>query len=115
MLAWMAWTWQTALFFCFVALALIILTLLAIYRPETPRIGILRFPTTRGDRFSYADRIRLHLRLLVAARRGRALVSARRVGGLRHRDVHFRVTLSPASHGARRACWEEENMDSEAT
>ena len=51
MLAWMAWTWQTALFFGLVALALIILTLLAIYRPETPRVGILRFPTTRGDRF----------------------------------------------------------------
>ena len=51
MLAWMAWTWQTALFFCLVALALIVLTLLAIYRPETPRVGILRFPTTRGDRF----------------------------------------------------------------
>ena len=51
MLAWMAWTWQTALFFCLVALALIILTQLAIYRPETPRVGILRFPTTRGDRF----------------------------------------------------------------
>ena len=51
MLAWMAWTWQTALFFCLVALALVILTLLAIYRPETPRVGILRFPTTRGDRF----------------------------------------------------------------
>ena len=51
MLAWMAWTWQTALFFSLVALALIILTLLAIYRPETPRVGILRFPTTRGDRF----------------------------------------------------------------
>jgi predicted small integral membrane protein len=51
MLAWMAWTWQTALFFCLVAIALIILTLLAIYRPETPRVGILRFPTTRGDRF----------------------------------------------------------------
>ena len=46
MLAWMAWTWQTALFFCLVALALIILTLLAIYRPETPQIGILRFPTS---------------------------------------------------------------------
>ena len=43
MLAWMARTWQTALFFCFVALALIILTPLAIYRPETPRVGILRF------------------------------------------------------------------------
>jgi predicted small integral membrane protein len=51
MLAWMAWTWQTAIFFGFVAIALIILTLLAIYRPETPRKGILWFPTTRGDRF----------------------------------------------------------------
>ncbi len=47
----MAWTWQTALFFGFIVLALIILTLLAVYRPETPRKGILGFPTTRGDRF----------------------------------------------------------------
>lgn len=51
MLAWMAWTWETAAFFGLIAVALIILTLLAIYRPETPRRGILRFPTTRGDRF----------------------------------------------------------------
>ena len=51
MLDWMAWTWQTALFFGFVISTLIILTVLAIYRPETPRTGILRFPTTRGDRF----------------------------------------------------------------
>jgi predicted small integral membrane protein len=49
--AWMAWTYQTAIFFAFIALALVILTLLAIYRPETPRKGILGFPTTRGDRF----------------------------------------------------------------
>jgi predicted small integral membrane protein len=47
----MAWTPQTAIFFAFVALSLVILTLLAIYRPETPRKGILGFPTTRGDRF----------------------------------------------------------------
>jgi predicted small integral membrane protein len=51
MLAWMAWTWETAAFFGFIAACLIVLTLLAIYRPETPRVGILRFPTTRGDRF----------------------------------------------------------------
>ena len=50
-LVWMAWTWQTIVFFGAIALALIILTLLAIYRPETPRRGWLRFPTTRGDRF----------------------------------------------------------------
>jgi predicted small integral membrane protein len=49
--AWMAWTPQTAIFFAFIALSLVILTLLAIYRPETPRKGILGFQTTRGDRF----------------------------------------------------------------
>ncbi len=47
---WMAWTWQTAIFFSLIAAVLTIMTLLAIYRPETPRRGILRFPTTRGDR-----------------------------------------------------------------
>ena len=50
-LAWMAWTWETGLFFGFIVAALTLLTLLAIYRPETPRLGILRFATTRGDRF----------------------------------------------------------------
>jgi predicted small integral membrane protein len=51
MLAWMAWTWQTAIFFAFIAVALVILTLLAIFRPQAPRQGILGFPTQRGDRF----------------------------------------------------------------
>ncbi len=48
---WMAWTWQTMIFFGFIGVALVVLTLLAIYKPETPRKGILGFPTTRGDRF----------------------------------------------------------------
>ena len=51
MLAWMAWTWQTAVFFGLIALGLIVLTLLAIFRPQPPRRGILGFPTQRGDRF----------------------------------------------------------------
>ena len=50
-LAWMAWTWQTALFFVLIAMALAFLLTLAVLRPETPRVGILRFATTRGDRF----------------------------------------------------------------
>ncbi len=50
-MAWMAWTWQTAGFFAAIAASLVALTLLAIYRPETPRRGILGYPTTRGDRF----------------------------------------------------------------
>ncbi|MBB4039230.1 putative small integral membrane protein [Microvirga flocculans] len=49
-LAWMAWTWQTGLFFAALASLLLLMTLLAVYRPETERVGILRIPTTRGDR-----------------------------------------------------------------
>ena len=50
-IVWMAWTWQTEIFFGLIASGLVVLTLLAIYRPETPRRGLLRFATTRGDRF----------------------------------------------------------------
>ena len=50
-LAWMAWTWQTVLFFAAMAAALASLTVLAVLRPETPQRGILGFATTRGDRF----------------------------------------------------------------
>jgi predicted small integral membrane protein len=50
-IAWMAWTWQTILFFALIAAALAVLTTLAVLRPETPRPGLLRFATTRGDRF----------------------------------------------------------------
>jgi len=46
----MAWNPYTAAFFVAIASLLLIMTLLAIYRPETPRVGIFRFPTTRGDR-----------------------------------------------------------------
>jgi predicted small integral membrane protein len=47
---WMAWTFPVALFFFIIASLLIIFTLLAIRYPETPRRGILRIETTRGDR-----------------------------------------------------------------
>ena len=50
-IAWMAWTWQTVLFFAGIALCLAGLTTLAVLRPETPRVGVLGFATTRGDRF----------------------------------------------------------------
>jgi predicted small integral membrane protein len=46
----MAWTWATAGFFAVILLLLVLMTVLAIYRPETPKRGILGFPTTRGDR-----------------------------------------------------------------
>ena len=47
---WMAWTFPVALFFWCIAALLMIMTLLAIRFPETPRVGILRIETTRGDR-----------------------------------------------------------------
>ncbi|WP_299646697.1 DUF2160 domain-containing protein [uncultured Jannaschia sp.] len=50
MLNWMAWTWPTAAFFVTIAALLVVFTILAIRRPETPRQGVLRIETTRGDR-----------------------------------------------------------------
>lgn len=47
---WMAWTWPTAVFFVVIATLLITFTVLAIKFPETPRMGVLRIETTRGDR-----------------------------------------------------------------
>jgi predicted small integral membrane protein len=47
---WMAWTLATAMFFYIIACLLVTMTVLAINYPETPRRGILRIDTTRGDR-----------------------------------------------------------------
>ena len=47
---WMAWTFPVALFFWTIASLLVLFTILAIRFPETPRLGILRIETTRGDR-----------------------------------------------------------------
>ncbi len=47
---WMAWTFPVALFFWAIASLLVLFTILAIRFPETPRRGVLRIETTRGDR-----------------------------------------------------------------
>lgn len=47
---WMAWSFPIALFFWIIGTTLVIFTFLAIRFPETPRVGILRIETTRGDR-----------------------------------------------------------------
>src|SRR5690242_12702060 len=49
-IAWMAWTLPTAIFFVMLALTLGAMTWLAVAYPEAERVGILRIPTTRGDR-----------------------------------------------------------------
>lgn len=51
-LGWMAWTWQTALFFVCIAVALVTMTVWEIARPggDPREPGILGIHTTRGDR-----------------------------------------------------------------
>jgi predicted small integral membrane protein len=49
-LSWMAWTWQSAMFFVLFFATLGAMTTLALRSPEMDRIGILGLPTTRGDR-----------------------------------------------------------------
>jgi predicted small integral membrane protein len=49
-IAWMAWTLPTAIFFVLLATILAVMTWLAIAYPEAERVGVLRIPTTRGDR-----------------------------------------------------------------
>jgi predicted small integral membrane protein len=49
-IAWMAWTLPTAIFFGLLAATLAVMTWLAVAYPEAERVGILRIPTTRGDR-----------------------------------------------------------------
>jgi predicted small integral membrane protein len=59
-LSWMAWTWQTAIFFAVIALLLAGMGLWERLSPGGgPRRGILGFHTTRGDR--------LFISLLLAA------------------------------------------------
>ena len=49
-IAWMAWTPPTAIFFALLATTLAVMTWFAVGYPEAERVGVLRIPTTRGDR-----------------------------------------------------------------
>ena len=50
-LSWMAWTWPTAIFFLTILALLVSMGVWEYYAPGGhPRVGILRFETTRGDR-----------------------------------------------------------------
>ena len=49
-IAWMAWTLPTLIFFVLLAITLAVMTWLAVAYPEAERVGVLRIPTTRGDR-----------------------------------------------------------------
>ncbi len=50
-MTWMAWTWQTATFFIFIAVLLVGMMIWELVSPGgNPRKGIFRLHTTRGDR-----------------------------------------------------------------
>lgn len=50
-LSWMAWTGPTAIFFATIGALLVAMTVWERFSPGGgPRVGILRFETTRGDR-----------------------------------------------------------------
>ena len=50
-LSWMAWTLPTAIFFAVIASLLLTMSIWEYFSPGgDPRLGILRFETTRGDR-----------------------------------------------------------------
>ena len=50
-LNWMAWTTPTAIFFISIFCILVVMTLWELKSPGgNPRVGVLRFETTRGDR-----------------------------------------------------------------
>lgn len=49
-MAWMAWTWPTAIFFVVITALLVAFSIRTARHPETPRRGVLGIETTRGDR-----------------------------------------------------------------
>ena len=52
--AWMAWTWPTASFFLTIFLLLLGMGVWEYVSPGgNPRVGVLRFETTRGDRLFF--------------------------------------------------------------
>ena len=70
-MSWMAWTWQTALFFALIALALVGMSVWEWRSPGgEPRRGILAIRTTRGDRLfiSLLAAAYIHLIWLAATR-----------------------------------------------
>lgn len=53
-LSWMAWSWPTATFFLAILAILATMGILQLKAPSAPRVGVLRFPTQRGDRLFIA-------------------------------------------------------------
>lgn len=50
-MSWMAWTFQTSVFFVGIGTALVLMTLWELKKPTSASRGFLPLVTTRGDRF----------------------------------------------------------------
>jgi predicted small integral membrane protein len=76
-LSWMAWTWQTALFFALIAAALVGMSVWEWLAPGgAPRRGIFAITTTRGDRLFISLLAAAYIHLLWLAFVGTALWGA---------------------------------------
>jgi predicted small integral membrane protein len=76
-LSWMAWTWQTAVFFAAIAALLAGMTAWEWLRPGgAPRRGLLGILTTRGDRLFISLLAAAYIHLLWLALAGNAASGA---------------------------------------
>jgi predicted small integral membrane protein len=98
-IAWMAWTLPTAIFFAALALTLATMTVLAVRYPEAERVGILRIPTTRGDRLFLSLIAAAVIHLLWIAFVGSDPVATLPIGeeGLEISNLWFATLISLAS------------------
>jgi predicted small integral membrane protein len=80
-IAWMAWTAPTAIFFVLLAATLAVMTWLAIAYPEAERVGVLRIPTTRGDRLFISLNVAAVIHLLWIGFFGVDTVATLPIGG----------------------------------
>jgi predicted small integral membrane protein len=76
-MSWMAWTWQTAVFFAFIGLLLVGMSVWERVSPGgPPRRGMLRFSTTRGDRLFISLLLAAYIHLIWLALMGPPLWGA---------------------------------------
>ena len=92
---WMAWTWQTAVFFGVIALLLVVMGVWEWRSPGGgPRRGILGLVTTRGDRLFISLLAAGYIHLLWLALLRRAAVGRERGRGFAGAaDLSIRLTL----------------------
>jgi predicted small integral membrane protein len=97
-IAWMAWTPPTAIFFVLLAITLAVMTWLAVAYPEAERVGILRIPTTRGDRLFISLIMAAVIHLLWVAFAGTDTIATLPVGeGIELSSLWLATVISLAS------------------